>query len=162
MSNEFVNADDWGEEEEPRDTEVHKVTILVVDHDGLGAKGVKDEFENTSYANHCMNPKVKQVETRTVPYTDAHPLNSNLQEKHAPEYNRLFPETIHPDSAAIILNADGSYELALPKIGEDDPVQTHVLLTTALFDFFGELKPTERERIVTAFIKKTGLGTGGT
>ena len=144
--------------EETRPMLVHKVTVLIVDHDGLGAAGVRDELENTSYANHCMTPDVKNIKTQLIDYHDGHPLNSSLQERNDVEYNRLFPDecTVQPESAAIILNADGSYELALPKTGDDDVVKPHVLLTTALFHLFSTLSEEDRERIVDTFLARPG------
>jgi len=56
-------------------TKIHKVTLLIVDHDDLGADGVKDVIENVHYPNHCIGPSVMQVDTREVEWTDDHPLN---------------------------------------------------------------------------------------
>jgi hypothetical protein len=59
----------------PKLTEVHRVTLLIIDHDGLGAEGVWEELENTRYANHCIGPTVLNVETVKVEWNDDHPLN---------------------------------------------------------------------------------------
>lgn len=67
---------------------VHKVTVLIVDHDGLGADAIKDEIENTSYANHCMSPQVMCVETEEVEWRDDHPLN--YLDKAYGAYIKLF------------------------------------------------------------------------
>lgn len=164
--NDITDSDD-GDMEEPRDIEVHKVTILVVDCDGLGAQGVKDEFENTPYANHCMNPEVKEVETQMITYTDSHPINSTV--KADAEYEKLFPEkrTVVPlESVAIILHPDGDCELALPRTGNDDDlVPYHMMLGTAMYHYFSELGPKQRTEMVQQFIKDhptTGrLSNGG-
>lgn len=56
-------------------TQVHLVTLLIIDHDQLGAEGVKTEIENTRYANDCIGPSVIGTVTREVDWTDDHPLN---------------------------------------------------------------------------------------
>lgn len=67
---------------------VHKVTVLVVDHDNLGAEGIKNVLHNTHYPNHCLNPQVMDVQTTEVEWDDSHPLNrSSTQEE---EFQRLF------------------------------------------------------------------------
>jgi hypothetical protein len=54
---------------------VHKITVLVVDSDGLGADNVKIELENANYPNDCIYPKVVEIDTREVEWSDDHPLN---------------------------------------------------------------------------------------
>jgi hypothetical protein len=54
---------------------IHKITILVVDLDSLGAAGVKTELENTNYPNGCIRPTVVEIDTREVEWSDDHPLN---------------------------------------------------------------------------------------
>lgn len=54
---------------------IHKVTLLVVDHDGIGADEVVTVLENSRYPNHCMSPDVMAIETREVEWSDDHPLN---------------------------------------------------------------------------------------
>ena len=56
-------------------TQVHRVVVLVVDHDGLGADGVKSCLENTKYPNHCMWPQVVTTDTVDVEWSDDSPLN---------------------------------------------------------------------------------------
>jgi len=34
-------------------TKVHRLVVLVVDHDDLGADGVQIELENANFANDC-------------------------------------------------------------------------------------------------------------
>lgn len=73
--------------------QVHKVVVMVVDHDGLGADQVGDVLEHNRYPNHCMGPVVMHTETREVEWSDEHPLNGNGQ---AAEFARLFgqPEAV--------------------------------------------------------------------
>ena len=56
-------------------TKVHRVEILIVDHDDLGADGIRQVLESTRYPNHCISPQVAAVQTREVDWTDGHPLN---------------------------------------------------------------------------------------
>jgi hypothetical protein len=56
-------------------TKVHKVTLLIVDHDALGAEGVTEVLENARYPNDCMRPQVVEIDTREVTWADEHPLN---------------------------------------------------------------------------------------
>lgn len=67
---------------------VHKVTLLIIDTDDLGADGVREVLENTRYANHCISPDVKAIETVEVKWSDDHPLN--LHATCEAEYQRLF------------------------------------------------------------------------
>lgn len=56
-------------------TKVHRVTLTIIDHDDLGADGVREVLEHARYANRCISPRVMAVETRDVEWSDAHPLN---------------------------------------------------------------------------------------
>jgi hypothetical protein len=68
--------------------QVHKVTLLVVDHDEVGASGVTEHLQFTRYANHCIAPVVLAIETREVEWSDKHPLNQKRTQ--AAEAERLF------------------------------------------------------------------------
>lgn len=68
-------------------TEVHKVTLFIVDHDRLGAKGVADALEHARYANRCISPRVMKVETEKVEWHDGHPLNQTATMR---DYARAF------------------------------------------------------------------------
>ena len=67
---------------------IHKLIVLVVDHDGLGAAGVKSELENANYPNDCIRPTVIEIDTRDVEWSDDHPLNNSKTERA--EFDRLF------------------------------------------------------------------------
>jgi len=55
---------------------VHKLTVIVIDFDKLGADGVVSELTNARFANDCINPRVLAVETRDCGrWHDNHPLN---------------------------------------------------------------------------------------
>lgn len=56
-------------------TKVHKVTLIVVDHDDLGGAQVGSVLELASYPNNCVSPSVVRVETKEVEWSDDHPLN---------------------------------------------------------------------------------------
>lgn len=62
-------------EDPPRPVKVHKLTVMIVDHDRLGANGVIQELENARFPNDCLHPDVMAIETREVHWTDDHPLN---------------------------------------------------------------------------------------
>lgn len=64
-------------------TKVHKITLLVVDHDDLGAKESAVVLENARYPNHCMSPRVVSIETREVNWNDDHPLNQSSSWRRA-------------------------------------------------------------------------------
>lgn len=70
-------------------TNVHRVTLLVIDHDHLGAPNVTREIENVNYPNDCISPKVVAIETRAVDWSDDHPLNQRVAWRAA--YEALFP-----------------------------------------------------------------------
>jgi hypothetical protein len=72
--------------------QVHKVILSVLDFDDIGADGVKEEIENTSYANHCISPDVENIETVEVEWSDDHPLNQKTTCKE--EFCRLFGGTV--------------------------------------------------------------------
>lgn len=73
-------------------TKVHLVTILVVDHDKLGAEQIKVEMESVRYPNYCIiNPSVMKIETREVVWSDEHPLNYD-NDAFAEEVKKLFGE----------------------------------------------------------------------
>ena len=69
--------------------EIHKVTIMVADHDELGADGVRSALENSRYPNRCINPQVTSVETVEIEWSDGHALNKFAGWED--EFARLFP-----------------------------------------------------------------------
>lgn len=68
---------------------VHRIILLVVDTDNLGADAVTDMIENAHYPNHAIGPQAMSTETVEVEWSDAHPLN-RLKSQGA-EFARLFP-----------------------------------------------------------------------
>ena len=69
-------------------TKVHRLEVMVIDLEGLGAQGVKDALENTSYPNHCIYPEVIAIDTREIEWSDNHPLNNSYTYLEA--YRELF------------------------------------------------------------------------
>lgn len=66
----------------------YRVTLLIVDHDGVG-DGIKDQIENVRYPNHCLSPKVMAVESAEIgEWHGDHPLNH--RDKNVEEFKRLF------------------------------------------------------------------------
>ena len=56
---------------------VHKVVLMIVDHDDLGAEDVVCEIENVTYPNRCTNPRVASIVSIDVDWDDSHPLNKD-------------------------------------------------------------------------------------
>lgn len=69
--------------------QVHKIEIMVIDFDKVGAKEIKEVIENTRYPNRCINPHVKSIQTVDIgEWDDDHPLNYRATADA--EYQRLF------------------------------------------------------------------------
>ncbi len=84
---------------------VHRVEVLIIDHDDVGADGVRDLLEHTKYPNRAIRPHVMGVESREVEWTDEHPLNHTAT--CGDTYRRLFGLP-SPDTAARELAGDPS------------------------------------------------------
>lgn len=67
---------------------VHRIVLLVVDHDDIGADEARDVIENARYPNRCIAPRVMETETREVEWSDEHPLNSLRSDRAA--FKALF------------------------------------------------------------------------
>lgn len=76
--------------DDARTLRVHRVTLLIVDHDDVGEDEIADIIENVRYPNRCINPQVVTVETREVQWTDAHPLNADATRDEA--FAELFAD----------------------------------------------------------------------
>jgi hypothetical protein len=71
----------------------YKITLLVIDHDGCGSDDIKEIIESAHYPNHCISPKVKEIEEKDIGvWTDDHPLNKHNTSDA--EYYRLFDKTV--------------------------------------------------------------------
>lgn len=70
-------------------TKTYLVTLLVVDHDDLGEGETRGVIEHTKYPNYCIHPRVLEMRTQEVLWTDDHPLNGSGWEKAAKD---LFAE----------------------------------------------------------------------
>jgi hypothetical protein len=60
---------------------VHRITMLVVDHDNIGAGAVRQAVESARYplgrrSRDAIEPQVLSTETRDVVWSDDHPLSS--------------------------------------------------------------------------------------
>jgi hypothetical protein len=71
-------------------TKVHLMTVLLIDHDKLGAEGTAQVLEDTRYPNDCLYPSVLSTQTQEVVWDDDHPLNGNA-ESIARAVAELFP-----------------------------------------------------------------------
>lgn len=68
---------------------VHKIVLIVVDLDGVGATEAGLLIENARYPNHSISPQVLSAETRDIgEWHDDHPLNRTSTAKA--EIERLF------------------------------------------------------------------------
>lgn len=77
--------------------QAHKLEVLVIDFDQLGAEGVKNAICTARYPNHCISPSVEAIQTVEIgPWSDDHPLNNS--KTCEAEYKRLFERTTSPVS----------------------------------------------------------------
>ena len=68
---------------------VHKLTVMILDFEEMGADEVVGELENGSFPNDCISPYVMDVQTRDIgEWSDDHPLNRN--DTAAATFNLLF------------------------------------------------------------------------
>ena len=68
---------------------VYSVTIMVIDHDGLGEQDIRDVIENARNPNRCMNPVVMKAESVDIgEWHDNHPLN--FKHSQYSEFDLLF------------------------------------------------------------------------
>ena len=69
---------------------VYKITLMFVDHDGVGPTGAKNLIENARLPNHIRAGRVMALEEADIgEWEDDHPLNSSVTQ--AAEFARLFP-----------------------------------------------------------------------
>jgi hypothetical protein len=68
---------------------VHKLEVIIIDFDEIGAESIKTILENARYPNHCISPIVRSVETRDIgEWSDDNPLNRH--DTIDAEIDRLF------------------------------------------------------------------------
>ena len=68
---------------------IHKLEILILDFDEVGAEGITRIVEDHEYPNHCFSPSVMRIETVDIgEWSDDHPLNGRATQEA--EYARLF------------------------------------------------------------------------
>ena len=71
--------------------QVHKIEIMIIDFDEVGAEGIKEVIVNTRYPNSCINPSVKSIKTVDIgEWDDSHLLNHHATADA--EYQRLFAD----------------------------------------------------------------------
>jgi len=67
----------------------YKLEVLIIDFDGLGEKGIREELTNIRFPNDCLNLDIKSVECRDIgEWDDNHPLN--LMHTYEAAYQELF------------------------------------------------------------------------
>jgi len=100
-------------------TKVYRVELMIVDHDGLGATGVRSVLENGHHPNHCIRPVVMEIEERAVDWSDAHPLN---QPGYETAFRRLFGRIRAAEPAVIgmtVRDLIAAVQLAGPAPGDE-------------------------------------------
>lgn len=75
---------------ETRTLNVHKLEILIVDHDAVGIKNIKEMIERGRYPNHCIAPRVMSAATKQIEFHDERPLNLISEQEKA--YRELFAD----------------------------------------------------------------------
>jgi hypothetical protein len=69
--------------------QVHKLTVMIIDHDELGADGVIEALENGRFGNRCISPHVMESASVDIgEWTDDCALNS--ASRSGDEFQRLF------------------------------------------------------------------------
>lgn len=81
-------------EDETRNVTVFSVTLMIVDHDRIGADGVRQVLEGARYSNRCISPLVIHTEAREVEWHERHPLN--LRDATHAAFDALFRESVRP------------------------------------------------------------------
>lgn len=74
---------------------VHKITIMVIDHDGVGPDEAAAVLKAARYPNRCIYPHVMGVESRDIgEWSDSNPLNraSTMRD----EFARIFGDGVGP------------------------------------------------------------------
>jgi hypothetical protein len=57
-------------------TKAYRVTLTIVDHDRVGAKGITEVIEHQRYPNRCIHPAVVRTEVADLgAWDDDHPVN---------------------------------------------------------------------------------------
>jgi hypothetical protein len=66
----------------------HKLEVLILDFDDMGADDVVSTLENQSFPNDCIWPNVMAITSREIEWSDEHPLNR--PETIAQAFQELF------------------------------------------------------------------------
>lgn len=83
---------------------VYKVTLLIIDHDGVG-EDIKSVIENAHYPNDCLTPKVMDLKGVDIgAWDDDNPLNDRTAAQA--EFERLFAPSYEDALAAHIAEVD--------------------------------------------------------
>ncbi len=69
----------------------YKVTLLILDNEGMDPDEITQTLENQRYPNHCLSPEVLSIYGAEVEdWSDEHPLNQPDQRRRRMCINRLF------------------------------------------------------------------------
>lgn len=77
-------------DDDTRPVRVFKIELFIVDHDKVGADGIKEVIENQKFPNRCISPHVVRTESHEVQWNDDHPLNGRDTWRAA--YEAMFHE----------------------------------------------------------------------
>lgn len=112
-------------------TQVHLLTVLIIDHDKLGAKECASVLEHTRYSNDCIGPYPINTRTVTVDWSDDHPLNRG--DTIQAELARLFPNAPAVDESTAreqtLVQERDRYQRRTLK-AEEDLARVNVALNT--------------------------------
>lgn len=113
-------------EDDARKVKVFRLEVMVIDHDGLGERGVARELENVNFPNDCMSPEVAGSEWREVEWIDEHPLNRSDPAVWVPAFRELFSDA--PLTRELVMDASlgviPTMRLVASHLRNDDMVQS--------------------------------------
>lgn len=74
---------------------VYRVTLMVIDHDGIGQEGIRSNIEDTNYGNHWIAPVVMGCDCVDIgEWEDNNPLN--YRTTRADAFRELFDPMVYP------------------------------------------------------------------
>lgn len=69
---------------------IHRVVVLVIDHDDLGSEGVRREMEAVRYPNDCIAPLVMHQETEEIEWREDNHNQLNFVRERFGAFCELF------------------------------------------------------------------------
>lgn len=128
-------------------TKVFKLTVLLIDHDGIGLQNVKSEIHNVR-----GSPVVMKCEERSVHWHDGHPLN--FDNTIVAEFVRIFTAPAGRADAGEVLVAPRAIDVAplftQPPAKEDELRAALGALLDAVVDDAGAIRLDQNVLITNA------------